>query len=358
MAIPPFIFRVNSIWVLPHDHNVDIQRLFMYRENKNLGESVHVAGLIPCQTWREALTCSAFVIIFSFLILSVAFFDGMIGNTATAAMTAASQLDSLQTTPRTGAIPTVARMCHRIGEKLGSVSIEECLSHGLSITGGLSVRRQPILGKEYPSRMSLSQIRVLLFGGIHGDEYSSVSIVFKWMKFLDNHQEKLFHWYVVPLLNPDGLLQKKSQRVNANDVDLNRNFPPWNGNGKASLAYWNQQAKRNPRRYPGSNPLSEPETRWLVKKIDEFQPDVIIALHAPYGVVDFDGPPKAPKKLGRLRLNLLGTYPGSLGNYAALRRGIPVVTLELRYAGILPDNEEIERIWSDLIKWLIKRFRA
>ena len=35
--------------------------------------------------------------------------------------------------------------------------------------------------------------RVLLIGGIHGDEYSSVTIVFKWLSILDRHHS---HAYV------------------------------------------------------------------------------------------------------------------------------------------------------------------
>lgn len=304
---------------------------------------------------------SKFVSIFSGLLIFLGIFvaTGTAGNVAianTVTTITEPKINSYLPTPRTGGVMTVTRICNRIGNKLGSVSIQECLSHELSASGGLSVRQQPIVGKEYLSLAPQPRARILLFGGIHGDEYSSVSIVFKWMEMLDNRRPGLFHWYIVPLLNPDGLLRKRSQRMNANDVDLNRNFPPVNGGKKAGLEYWVQHAKRNPRRYPGSEPLSEPESRWLVEKIDQFKPDAIIAVHAPYGVVDFDGRPSAPKRLGRLRLNPIGTYPGSLGNYAALQRDIPVVTVELRYAGILPNDEERKRIWSDLIEWLAKRF--
>nr|VFK14714.1 MAG: Succinylglutamate desuccinylase / Aspartoacylase family protein [Candidatus Kentron sp. LPFa] len=296
-------------------------------------------------------------IIFSgLLILSGILVISMVCDVAIAATMATPETNARHPTSQTSSVITVAQMCNRIGNKLGSISIQECLSHELSASGGLSVRQQPIVGKEYLPFVSRPRARILLFGGIHGDEYSSVSIVFKWMRILDNHRSGLFHWYIVPVLNPDGLLRKPSQRVNANEVDLNRNFPPVNGGKKAGLEYWVRHAKRNPRRYPGSRPLSEPESRWLVEKIDQFEPDVIIAIHAPYGVVDFDGRPSAPQRLGRLRLNPIGAYPGSLGNYAALQRDIPVVTIELRYAGILPDNEERQRIWFDLIEWLAKRF--
>jgi murein peptide amidase A len=248
----------------------------------------------------------------------------------------------------------VKKECTRIGNKLGSVNVQDCLDINLTASDGRSINNAPILLKEYPPLERRSPLgKVLLLGGIHGDEYSSVSIVFKWMRTLDTYHSGLFHWHVVPLLNPDGLLRKKSQRMNQNNVDLNRNFPmdDWEN---AALKHWIDVTKNNLRRYPGEHALSEPESSWLVDQINEFNPDVIVAVHAPHGIVDYDGPHNGPYKLGRLHLNLLGTYPGSLGNYAGIQRKIPVVTIELPYAGIMPTAKEINDIWRDMVKWLTK----
>jgi len=250
------------------------------------------------------------------------------------------------------ATDTVDAECKRIGGKLGSVSYAECAGLGLQPAGGHSVKGAPILFKEYPPLPERTPLgKVLLLGGIHGDEYSSVSVVFKWMGILDEHHSGLFHWHIAPLVNPDGLLQRKSTRVNASEVDLNRNFPvPGGENG--ALEYWLTTAAGNPRRYPGPSAVSEPETAWIVDEIESFRPDVIVSVHAPHGVVDYDGPRNGPYKLGRLYLNLLGTYPGSLGNYAGVQKRIPVVTIELPYAGIMPTPAEISGIWRDLVRWL------
>jgi hypothetical protein len=246
----------------------------------------------------------------------------------------------------------VEQECKRIGSKLGSVGMQECLGMELTTTNGRSVKNAPILLKEYPPLEKRAPLgKVLLIGGIHGDEYSSVSIVFKWMRILKEHHTGLFHWHIVPLLNPDGLLRKKSQRMNENNVDLNRNFPMADWENTA-LKYWSDKTESNPRRYPGKAPLSEPESSWLVDYINDFNPDIIVAVHAPHGIVDYDGPRNGPYKLGRLYLNLLGTYPGSLGNYAGIQRQIPVVTIELPYAGIMPTSSEISSIWRDMVKWL------
>lgn len=246
----------------------------------------------------------------------------------------------------------VARECRRIGTKLGSVGYQECMARDLKPSGGISVKGTPILMKEYPPIKGRHPLgRVLLIGGFHGDEYSSVSVLFKWLHFLDLHHSGLFHWHVVPLLNPDGLLQDHSTRTNAHGVDLNRNFP-MPGWLQATRNYWINTTNSNPRHYPGPSPLSEPESWWLAREIKTFSPDVIVTVHAPYGIVDYDGPKHAPRRLGRLYLNLLGTYPGSLGNYAGVQKHIPVVTIELPYAGIMPSPAEISAIWKDLIRWL------
>jgi len=245
----------------------------------------------------------------------------------------------------------VERVCKKIANKLASVYLSDCQYRGWELSGGYSVAGLPVIVKEFgPVKDVQSMAKVLVVGGIHGDELSSVSLVFKWMNILEQHHSGLFHWRMVPTMNPDGLLQKRSRRVNKNGVDLNRNFatPNW---ARESDKYW-RKTLRNPRRYPGAAPSSEPETQWLTGYIAEFEPDVIVSIHAPFGLLDFDGPRKAPKSFGPLELNLLGTYPGSLGNYAGVHRRIPVVTIELASSGRMPKKREIMLILRDLVAWL------
>jgi len=247
--------------------------------------------------------------------------------------------------------------CEKISGKLASVSFSECASLHLRATGYRSVDGFPLLVKEYPPLESRKpQGRILLVGGTHGDELSSISIVFKWMHTLEKHHSGLFHWRISPLINPDGALQKKHTRTNANRVDLNRNFKIPGGSPAAPLAYWYGKAKKNKRRYPGPYPLSEPETSWLYREIKSFRPDVIVSVHAPHALVDYDAPSRknAPKRIGNLYKNLMGTYPGSLGNYAGIHLGIPVITLELPHAGIMPTRGQISWLWTDLVRWLIR----
>ncbi|MBF0624284.1 MAG: murein peptide amidase A [Magnetococcales bacterium] len=250
------------------------------------------------------------------------------------------------------------KLCHRIGNKLASVNVQECLDRNLAPSGGQSVEGAPILIREYPPAEGRTpQARVLLLGGIHGDEYSSVSIVFDWLQKLDRFHTGLFHWRIAPLVNPDGLLRSESQRTNARGVDLNRNFPTQDWD-RDSEQYWVVRTDRDPRRYPGPSPLSEPESSWIHNEIMAFNPHVIIAVHAPFGLLDFDGPRAAPpQRLGHLYLDPMGTYPGSLGRFAGVEKGIPIVTIELTHAGIMPTETEIRNIWMDLVRWLSANIR-
>ncbi|NKF21043.1 murein peptide amidase A [Solimonas sp. C16B3] len=246
----------------------------------------------------------------------------------------------------------VREACESIGGRLGSVEIHECLDAGLKIGDGASVRGEPLMYRDYlPRSRRAVPHRVLLLGGIHGDEFSAVSVVFDWMQRLQHERFQPFYWRVIPSANPDGLLSHPATRMNAHGVDLNRNFPTPNWKADA-MAYWIGRTRRDPRRYPGPSALSEPETRWLLQQIRSFHPDAIVSVHAPYGVLDYDGPHDPPQQFGYLRLHLLGTYPGSLGNYAGVNMNLPVITLELPHAGIMPTPAQSQRIWGDMLAWL------
>jgi len=252
---------------------------------------------------------------------------------------------------------TVDAVCKKISDKLASVSFEECSVLEMTASGHSSVNGVPLLIKEYPPlKQRKSRGRILLVGGTHGDELAAISIVFKWMHTLEKHHSGLFHWRINPLMNPDGALQRKHQRTNANGVDLNRNFSTPDSQNGAALDYWKVKTYENKRRYPGPYPLSEPETNWLHQEIKQFKPDVVIAVHAPYSLVDYDAPSRknAPRRIGHLYKNLMGTYPGSLGNYAGIYLGVPVITLELPHAGIMPTRRQISRLWTDLVRWLVR----
>ena len=202
-----------------------------------------------------------------------------------------------------------------------------------------------------------AKLRVLVIGAIHGDELSSASVALHWLQLAELgvfDMPQPVHWRFVPALNPDGLFSQPPRRVNANGVDLNRNFPTPNWERDART-YWEKRTKKDPRRYPGVKPLSEPESAFLYEQMQSFKPQLIVSIHAPYGVLDFDGPAKGgyvpPSKLGRLYLDQVGIFPGSLGNYGGVHKGIPVVTVELPNSTRTPLDAEMRQMWLDLLRW-------
>lgn len=254
--------------------------------------------------------------------------------------------------------------CAAIGKRLHSVPETQCQAFGFQ-QGGLSVKGRPLMVRDLPPppqkvaarQASTRAPRILIIGGIHGDELTSAALVFRWQSWMQEGEASLYHWRIIPVANPDGLLAATPSRVNANGVDLNRNFatPDWSNRAQS---YWRDETARDPRRFPGTAARSEPETRWLESEIERFRPDVIISLHAPYGLLDYDGPAHQPRRFGKLSLNRLGIYPGSLGNYGGVHKNLPVVTIELPNANSMPPPREQRAIWDDMLTWLKRNIVA
>ncbi len=170
------------------------------------------------------------------------------------------------------------------------------------------------------------QKRVLVFGGIHGDEQNT-SVLARSLAVHINSETlpQNLTVIIVPDVNPDGLLA--ATRVNANGVDINRNFP-----SKTWRADYTEQ-----RRYPGIQPSSEPETRAVLGLLERYPPHLVVTLHAAMGCVNWDGPGGASPAQTLASINgyplcsSLGyETPGSLGLLMGIDRQIPAVTIELR----------------------------
>ncbi|MEA3393920.1 MAG: M14 family murein peptide amidase A [Pseudomonadota bacterium] len=240
------------------------------------------------------------------------------------------------------------RACDDFYARLPNVQRALCEQAQLQDSSARSVQGRPIYTRDV--RPEGARLRVLVIGGMHGDELSSSSVALHWIQLAQEAPERT-HWRFIPALNPDGLFSRPSHRVNANGVDLNRNFPTPNWERDAPF-YWEKRTRKDPRRWPGKTPLSEPESKFLHAEMQRFQPNLIVSIHAPYGVLDFDGPIQPPSRLGRLYLDQVGIFPGSLGNYGGVHKGMPVVTIELPSALLTPRNVEIQRMWQDLRQWM------
>jgi murein peptide amidase A len=231
-------------------------------------------------------------------------------------------------------------------------SLERCLALQLAEGSGRSVKGVPLWSTDIvPPAESPAPLRVLVLGGIHADEAASVILVMDWIaRARQGSSAQAVHWRMAPLVNPDGFFLPSRTRVNARGVDLNRNFATHQWSEEARR-YWLKTTRRDPRRFPGPSALSEPESQWVHQQIESFQPQLIVSVHAPYGVLDFDGPPPPPSRLGSLMLDQVGIYPGSLGNYGGIVVGVPVVTIELRQANRVSATDAAA-MWTDLQLWI------
>lgn len=141
---------------------------------------------------------------------------------------------------------------------------------------------------------------VLVVGSVAGDEPSGIAVA----NLLASEPAIAgVRLWLIPDANPDGAAQKT--RVNADGVDLNRNFP----------FRWRHISAPGGRFYSGPRPASEPETRAIEAFIRRIRPELTIWLHQPYGLIDdSQGPRWAEQQLARalaLPLERLPDYPGS-----------------------------------------------
>lgn len=179
--------------------------------------------------------------------------------------------------------------------------------------------------------------QVLIIGVVHGDEPQGKYLIDKYLtlKTPDNQTPvggfkrggKLF----IPCLNPDGM--QYNNRRNANEVDINRNFPTKNwGQNLGDNATCDDKTTSY---YGGNAPASEIETRFVIDVIEKYKPNLIVTLHAPYKVVNYDGPAQeVAEKISDIikypvEPSIGYPTPGSFGTWAGVERNIPIITLEL-----------------------------
>ena len=167
--------------------------------------------------------------------------------------------------------------------------------------------------------------KTLVIGVFHGDEPQGKYLIDEYLKV--KSPLSLF----VPCLNPDGMQLK--QRTNANGVDLNRNFPTQNwGKNEGENATCDDCTTTY---FGGRHPASEIETQFIINILEEYQPELILTLHAPYKVVNYDGPAQdIAEKISAIinyptEASIGYSTPGSFGTYCGVERNIKTITLEL-----------------------------
>lgn len=164
--------------------------------------------------------------------------------------------------------------------------------------------------------------KVLVIGCFHGDEPQGNYLIEEYLK--ENNTTNLLF---IPCLNEYGV--RNNVRTNENGVDLNRNFPTGN---------W-ELTERN-EFFGGEFPESEKETKFVISVVEKYNPKIILTLHAPFKVVNYDGDARSlAEEISQIinypvEENIGYPTPGSFGTWAGVERNIPTITLEL--------DEEVE----------------
>ncbi len=208
---------------------------------------------------------------------------------------------------------------------------------------GHSVLGRPIEAVQFlPPSYAKPRPVALLFGAMHGDEVVAQLMLERLADELIERPPGRETW-IVPCLNPDGVLA--GTRNNANDVDLNRNF---------ASKCWGTQ--RRPSYNPGGAAEDQPETKALVELIDNVKPHRIITVHATYRMVNWDGCAEQLAKEMSERCGYPAEHdmgyptPGSFGTKYGVEGGLEVITLESPYLMI------DERAWTETrsaLRWCV-----
>lgn len=198
----------------------------------------------------------------------------------------------------------------------------------ITVAIGRSVRGRNIVAQ----RFGTGTRRVLIVGGVHGDEYGAdVAAAFE--ETLRRHPESVptnTEIHVIECLNPDG--RAVHLRGNAHEVDLNLNMPA--ANWKRTLSRQTTARKRGLN--GGTAPGSEPESKALIAYLEnDFE--LVISLHSAGGIVDWDGPggeaiARRMARITRMRAEHPPVQPyatGTMGQYIPEKWAIPVITIEL-----------------------------
>ncbi len=151
-------------------------------------------------------------------------------------------------------------------------------------TIGTSVQGRDIVALHRPVDGD-ARVRVVVIGGIHGNEPVSPPIV---RSLVDVPMPADIEVWLVPEMNPDGV--EAGTRANANGVDLNRNF------GWGWAAYDG-----------GPAPFSEPESTAVADLIIRSEPHVAVWVHQP---LDY--------------ISSIGSTPDSFEEAWAAGAGLPV----------------------------------
>ncbi len=172
---------------------------------------------------------------------------------------------------------------------------EEVEEEGPQTTLGTSVEGRPIIAYNYGN----GEERLVFVGGIHGGySWNTVLVAYELMNYLEKNPEVIpdnVRVTVIPVMNPDALAvvvdaegrflpedvsvakaKTIESRLNANDVDLNRNFDcEWQESGT-----WQSRTVSG-----GSSVFSEPESQAFRNFVASSTPAAVVVWYSAAGGV-------------------------------------------------------------------------
>lgn len=157
-----------------------------------------------------------------------------------------------------------------------------------SLAIGTSVQGVLIEACQLNGSTAEAENTLLVIGTIHGDEPDGKRVI---DELTSSGAPENTNIWLIRDGNPDGA--ELATRRNANQVDINRNFPiRWAASDPSA------------RTYSGPSPASEPETLALMAAVEAISPTRIVVFHQPYAQIDC--PPERPATISDRLSQLTG----------------------------------------------------
>ncbi|MFI5270502.1 MAG: M14 family zinc carboxypeptidase [Candidatus Saccharimonadales bacterium] len=211
---------------------------------------------------------------------------------------------------------------------------------------GTSVKGRGITAYQFGSGPSM----VLYIAAMEGNEQNSANLLQQWIPIIDANPGKIPSYrtlVIIPQINPDGYAA--NTRLNANGIDLNRNFPSNNWQTQVTEPLANTVLTND----GGPNPLSEPESQALANFYQGHRPRLTLTMHSHGGIVEAndagDSDALGSEYASLADYRAIPTYAignffnytttGAFEDWANDKLGLPVLEVEL----LSPTNSEYSR---------------
>ncbi len=125
-------------------------------------------------------------------------------------------------------------------------------------------------------RFGVGSSTILFNANLHGNETNTKRLLDAWIYELEGNPGRIptgKSVVVIPLSNPDGYVA--NNRLNANGVDLNRNFAANNWKSTVKMP-WGETLSTG----GGTSPMSEPESAALANYISAISPRLVMSYHS------------------------------------------------------------------------------